>query len=299
VISIVSIACVAATASAIAIGHRHSSTVRVIATTPTTLPSTSSSPVASVHDFADLDRARAWLAAAITSDAKRPQLVQAEIVRTTLHDFDRAENPTGPPSTAPDRAVYAIQLTGTTFVCNSCGGTFAGNGSALRIAWDPKIHFVATHDVGSPIDPAALGRVYTLNVGRPTTPAPTEPECGQIRGRASTIASETRLDHTVEQIPEIFTSPGSAQPAITAEQALQSLAASTPDFLAPRVTATLAVLNTVGNALVKGPRLVWILSVTNVEVVPSLGLPACGNAAVVIDATSNKSLVAFEGSVTF
>jgi hypothetical protein len=297
--SIVTVACVALAASAIAIGHRHTSTVRVSATRPTTAQS-SAQPVATAHDFPDLDRVRAWLADAITRDAQQPPLVRAEIVQTTLRDFDRAELPTSRDTAAPERVVYAIQLTGTTFACNSCGAPLvARGGAALRVAWDPTIRFVADHSAGDPIDLAKLGRVYSLDVGRPTTPAPTGPVCGQNRGRAVTIASETRLDHTVNQLPQVFTPPGRSAPAVSARQALDGLARLGPNFLAPKVDAILAVLNAPSDALVKGPRLVWILSVTNVEVAPNIGLPQCGNVAVVIDATTNSPLVSYEGGVKF
>ena len=53
------------------------------------------------------------------------------------------------------------------------------------------------------------------------------------------------------------------------------------------------------NAVVAGSRLVWVLSVPSVTITPSIGLPQCGPAAAIIDATTGASLLETEGSPTF
>jgi hypothetical protein len=83
---------------------------------------------------------------------------------------------------------------------------------------------------------------------------------------------------------------------VSARDALRSVIGSTPYALAAHVTATLARMTAPPYAVVPGSRLVWILSARNVELIPSIGLPTCGSAAAIIDATTNRNLMDFEGS---
>ena len=219
--------------------------------------------------------------------------MRVQIVHTTLGAYYQAWDSSYPQSrnTTP---VYAVQLTGATFVC-PCGSPRKQTGPALQLAWNPAIHYLSIVSAGPRMDLRPLGDAYTLDVGHPTQPAPSGPVCGQPRGPATTITSITRLDHTVRALPEVFTPPGNTQPAQSAMDALGAVSS----FLAPRVKATLATMTGPPNAILPGSRLVWVLSVPSVTLTPSIGLQQCGPAAAIIDATTNASLLETEGSPTF
>jgi hypothetical protein len=249
--------------------------------------------VPSDRDFPDLNLLRAWLAPTIAHDARRPSVVRVQIVHTTMGSFFAAWHASQPP-THDVRPVYGVQLTGTMFVC-PCEAPVKQTGPALRLAWNPAIHYLSTVSAGPPLDLRALGAVYTLEVGHPTQAAPSGPVCGQIRGPATTITSVTRLDRTVVDLPEVFTPPRNATPAKSATDALRAVSG----FLAPRVKATLATVTGPPNAVLPGSRLVWILSAPNVMLSPSIGFPQCGPAAAIIDATTGANLLGTEGSPRF
>jgi hypothetical protein len=249
--------------------------------------------VATDQNFQDLARLRAWLAPTIARSARRPTLARAQVVQTTAGRFEAQVYPST--TLSQDRTpVYAVQLTGTTFVC-PCGIPNKQTGPALRLTWNPAIHYVSIVNSGPAIDLSELGDIYELDVGHPTQPAPSGPTCGQRRGDATTITAIRRLEHPLASTPEFYTSPGNAVPGLNAANALHA----TSGFLAARVKATLANLTGTPNSLLPGTRLVWIFSVTNVEVVPSIGLPGCGSAAVVVDASTAKSLLELEGGPNF
>ena len=151
----------------------------------------------------------AWLAATIAQSVSTPGQVRVEIVHTTLHAFDAAEDPSTAASVGA--SVYGVQLTGSTFVC-PCEAPKRITGPALRLAWDPTIHYVARIDAGRPMDLASLGTVFSVDVGHPTEPAPSEPQCGQLRAPPTTITNVVRLDRAVNELPEVFTPPGNATP---------------------------------------------------------------------------------------
>jgi hypothetical protein len=77
-------------------------------------------------------------------------------------------------------------------------------------------------------------------------------------------------------------------------QALAGLSQEASVELAPKVKATLAEMAGTPNSLVAGERLVWIFSVGNVEVEPEIGLPNCGSAQVIVDATTGQILEMME-----
>src|SRR5439155_25139256 len=117
-----------------------------------------------------------------------------------------------------------IQLTGSTFVC-PCGSPQRITGPALRLTWDPHIHYVSRINAGPPVDLAKLGTVFDIQVGHPNLPAPSGPQCGQVRAVPTTVTTITRLDHTVNEAPHIFTSPGDATARISARDALRAVIA--------------------------------------------------------------------------
>jgi len=270
------------------------------AAAPTTTPSTPATSSATAQgaateeNFPDLTLVRAWLAPTIAQSAHRPQLARAQIVRSTLGAFENLRQTSLSPST--DRTpVYVVQLTGTRFVC-PCDSPKRQTGAALQLAWNPAIHYVSSIEAGPPSNLTRIGRVYDLEVGHPTQPVPTGPECGQTRGPVTTITKVERLAHRVEQLPEVFTPPGNATPAVHANDAVRTAG---PGFLAARVKATLATMTGPPNAVVPGSRLVWIFSARNVNVAPTIGLPGCGGVAVIVDATTGKQLEGYEGAVAF
>jgi hypothetical protein len=250
-------------------------------------------PAASVNSFADLNLLRSWLASTIAQSAHLPERVRTQIVHTTRRAFEAAEDPSNDGTV--NTSVYGVQLSGTTFVC-PCGAPQRITGSALRLTWDPSIHYVSSIDAGPPVDLGKLGAVFDLDVGHPTQPAPSGPQCGQLRAPPTTITGIVRLSHTVSQLPEVFTPPGNATPRVSAREALRAVIGSSPYALAPHVTATLARMTAPPYAVVPGSRLVWILSARNVELIPSIGLPTCGSAAAIIDASTNRSLMDLEGT---
>ena len=86
---------------------------------------------------------------------------------------------------------------------------------------------------------------------------------------------------------------------MSVRDALRAVIASSPYTLAPRITATLARMSAPPDAVLPGSRLVWILTAPNVELTPSIGLATCGSAAAVIDATTNRDLIEFDGGLQF
>jgi hypothetical protein len=241
--------------------------------------------VATGHEFPDLTVLRSWLAPTIAQNANHPAAVRVQIVHTTLGSFFTASQASRSPMRDPT-PVYAVQLTGATFVC-PCGAPEKLTGPALQLAWNPAIHYPSTVNAGRPLDLRALGITYTLDVGKPTQPAPSGPVCGQPNGPATTITSVTRLDHNVLALPEVFTSPGGRTPAKSATDALRDVMSGA---LAPKVKATLALMTGPPNAIVPGSHLVWVFSVPSIVQSPSEGLPGCGPAAAVIDATTGENL---------
>jgi hypothetical protein len=248
----------------------HTTRVGVVATTTVGKPL--ALPIATVAQFHDLELVRAWLAQAITESGADPTLVRVEIARTS--------------------GGYTVQATGSMFKCEGC--LIAQRAPALIVQWDPATHYATQERVGQPVDLHALGDVYQLEIGHPTVPAPTRPVCGQEHGRPTTITSVTRLDHDILAVPEVFGSPGSVAPHLSAMQALAGLSQEASVELAPKVKATLAEMAGTPNSLVAGERLVWIFSVGNVEVEPEIGLPNCGSAQVIVDATTGQILEMME-----
>ena len=253
--------------------------------------------IATDQNFQDLPLLRAWLAPTIARSARRPTLARVQLVHTTAGRFE-AQVYSSTTASRDRTPVYAVQLTGGTFVC-PCGSPLEQTGPALRLAWDPTVHYVSIIDAGPAIDLRKLGDIYELNVGHPTQPAPSGPTCGQRRGNATTITAIRRLDHPVISSPEVYTPPGNAAPTVNAADALKAVAASTGGFLAARVKATLANLTGTPNSLLPGTRLVWIFSVPSVEVDPSIGLPGCGRVAAVVDASTPQNLLELEGGPNF
>jgi hypothetical protein len=251
-------------------------------------------PVASANPFADLNLLRAWLARTIVQSAHAPERVRTQIVHTTRRAFEVAEDPSN--VGAASSPVYGVQLTGTTFVC-PCEAPQRITGAALRLTWDPSIHYVSSIDAGPPVALGRLGSVFDLDVGRPTQPAPVGPQCEQPRGAPTTITSVVRLSHTVPESDEVFTPPGDVTPSVSASDALHAVIGS--HSLASHVTATLARMTAPPNFIVPGTRLVWVLSARNVELTPNIGLPVCGSANIIIDASTGRELLESDRGVPF
>jgi hypothetical protein len=254
--------------------------------------SASAAPVASVNTFPDLNLLRAWLAPAIVESAHVPGWVRTQVVHTTRQAFDLAEDPANVGRAATP--VYGVQLTGTSFVC-PCGFPRPTSGAALRLTWDPAIHYVASIDVGPPVDLERLGSVFDLDVGHPTRPAPDGPQCGQTRGAPTIVTRVVRLGRTVPGSDEVFTPPGDVTPRVSAGDALHGVIGSYS--LAPHVTETLARMTAPPYFVVPGTRLVWVLTASNVELRPNIGLPMCGSVNVLIDATTGRELLESDGTV--
>jgi hypothetical protein len=151
-------------------------------------------------------------------------------------------------------------------------------------------------DAGLPVDLRRLGVVFDLDVGQPKQPARDGPQCDQPRGRPTTITNIVRLSHTVPEDIELFSPPGNVTPRVSAGDALFAVLGFS---LAPKVTATLARMTGPPNSIDPGTRLVWVLSAPNVELLPNIGLPMCGSANAIIDATTGKELEQSDRGVPF
>ncbi len=252
--------------------------VKVIASTPTTTP-TPAPTEATVAEFPDLELLRAWVAEYLPRVTKTPQRVRAEIVHT-----QRGAT-----------AVYGVQLTGGSFRDPFAGPASALiNRGALYLEWNPAIHYPSLVTARAPIDMGRLGRVYALVVGHPTVRAPNGPTCGQAQGPARIASPVVRLDHHVSALPEVL-GPPSGTPRITPAQAIDAVNKVGGYSLAPKVKATLATMVGLPGSVEAGRRLVWVLSVQNVEEVPGVGLPVCLAAAVFVDAISGEVLLEVGG----
>jgi hypothetical protein len=251
-------------------------------------------PGASVSTFPDLTLLRAWLAPTIAQNAHAPERVRTQIVHTTRRAFEVAEDPSN--VGAPGTPVYGVQLTGTKFVC-PCESPMVTTGAALRLTWDPSIHYVSSVDAGRPLDLGRLGAVFDLDVGHPNQPAPQGPQCEQSRGTPTTITKIVRLSHTVPETDAVFGPPGAVTPAVSVGDALRAVIGQYS--LASRVTATLARMTAPPYFVVPGTRLVWVLSARDVVLRPNIGLAMCGSANVLIDATTGRELLESDRSVPF
>jgi hypothetical protein len=93
----------------------------------------------------------------------------------------------------------------------------------------------------------------------------------------------------------IYSSPGSAKPRLSAQDAYRMSGADRSKPLGPVVKATLAYQTGLPNWATRGHRLVWIFGADSVAIYASEGPPFCGAVNVIVDATTGQELSETDG----
>lgn len=125
----------------------------------------------------------------------------------------------------------------------------------------------------------------------PVESASPSPRCAHQQEPSTAIASKRNLDHHVSEPPRNFDPPLDLNPAIPAETALHVSEHTGPPIGNP-VDAVLATMSSEDGS----SSLVWVLTVTDVEVFPSIGPPVCADVAKVVDATTGNVLYGLTGT---
>ena len=120
---------------------------------------------------------------------------------------------------------------------------------------------------------------------------PSSPPCLHQQSASTGIASQRKLDHHVDADPQSYDPPGEATPSIDASTALR-LSEHTGAPIGNPVDAVLATMTEAD----RSTSVVWIFTVTNVEVFLSRGAPICTDVAKVVDATTGRALYGLEGT---
>jgi hypothetical protein len=230
------IVAVVVAAASVAIAQRPDHRLRVVTTestgaTTTTVPA-SALPIATNREFPDLARLLKLVESEVANDAQVVDDVRAEVVLTTTSAFPLTGQSN---EAAANNPLYAVQLTGTTFVCHSCSITrFEPHGPALLIGWDPANHFASSFAVGGkPTDLSTLGPVYQI-VLRDSRPASAQEVCSlaDLEGPGLAMPAPDRITSPVvlEVLPNysrLDPAPG-VEPKVSAAAAWRALTRNLP-----------------------------------------------------------------------
>lgn len=144
-----------------------------------------------------------------------------------------------------------------------------------------------------PDDPSATAKASTSSSNRERTVG-TGACPPQQRTKPRIVSAAPLARSATDRTNHRFDPPGAAQPALSAEEALER---SQPNALVDSVDAVLAVWTRLAPGLPDAaPRLVWVLRNVNVAVAPSRGPRICGEIAWVADAATGDVHFGYEGN---